>query len=132
MAGSGPDLAGLPQALCPILALPEPQFCGIYLHHFVHFLILIVLEAVSYSADCDFGSAGLDSVPAVLCFPVVVALLQRPLHLDVSAALLVELLHAVALLAAALPAVALLPGDERVVLPSLSVPRPTRMSWDRG
>ena len=131
MAGLEPELAELPQALCPILALPEFQFCGKSLHHFVHFLILVALEVVSYSADCDFGSAGLDSVHVVLCFPFAVALLQRPLHLDVSAALLVEILHAVALLAAALPAVALLPRDERVVLPSLSVPRPTRMSWDR-
>lgn len=132
MAGSEPDLAGLPQASFPILALPVLQFYGISLHHSVHFLILIALEVIFYSADCAFDAACLDSVHAVLCFPVSVALLQRPLHLDVSAALLVESLHAVALLAAALPAVALLPGDERVVLPSLSVPRPTRMSRDRG
>ena len=116
MAGLEPDLAGLPSSL----ALPGLQIYGsnhrsVY-PRCVHFSVLLALEEVSCSADCDFDAAGLDSARAVLCFPVADAPLQRPLPPGVSAALL---------------AVALLPDDEHVVLPSLSVPRPTRMTWDR-
>lgn len=66
----------------------------------------------------------------MLCFPVAGALLQRPLHSGVSAALLVvaRLPHVVS---AAPLAVAQLPPGEHVALPSLSVLRPTRMTWDR-
>lgn len=119
--------AGLPQALRSSLALPGLQFYGMNHHsfqlHFVHFLVLPAPGQVSYSVGCDFDAAGLDSAHAVLCFPVVGALLQQPLPPDVSGAL--------PGVAGFLLAVAQLLHDERVVLPSLSVPRPTRMSWDR-
>jgi hypothetical protein len=53
----------------------------------------------------------------VLCFPFAGALLQQQHRPEVFSAQL---------------ALALLLRDERVVLPFLSVPKPTRMSWDRS
>jgi hypothetical protein len=119
--------AGLPQALRSSLVLPGLQSYGTNHHsvllHFVHFLVLLARDQVSCSVGCGFDAAGLDSAHVVLCFPVVGALLQQLLPPDVFGALpgVSEFLLAVAQLL----------HDERVVLPSLSVPRPTRMSWDR-
>lgn len=91
--------------------------------HSVHFLVLPAPGQVSCSVGCDFDAAGLDSAHVVLCSPVVGALVQQPLPPDVS-----EALPGVF---GFLLAVAQLLHDEHVVLPSLSVPRAIRMSWDR-
>jgi len=92
-------------------------------------LVLLAPDQVFCSVGCDFDAAGLDSVHAVLCFPVAGALLRRPLHPGVSAAPLVVAQLPPGFSAVPL-AVAQLPHGEHVALPSLSVPRPTRMSWD--